>query len=274
MSHRRQVPAHADKAPAHEVPTTPDTGPTHEVPYTPNTVPTTPDGRRTRPADCAVPALLRYALPVAALVGANIAAGRLLTSSSRVTAAETALIGRLRDGHSPGARRAARILSATTDVPASIVHGGLAAALLWRRTREWRVAALPAAALVLETAVYLSAGAVVRRPRPPVPRLDRDQPTSSFPSGHQGAVVAVLVVDALLASRVRRPGTRAAIRVGCLSYPMAIAWSRVFAGMHYPSDVAAGTVNGVAAGLLAWDWLLRTHVSPADRGGRADVRDR
>ena len=32
-------------------------------------------------------------------------------------------------------------------------------------------------------------------------------------------------------------------------------WSRVYLGMHHPTDVAWGAVNGVACGMIAWMYL-------------------
>lgn len=200
-------------------------------------------------------AVVGGAAALVALVGANIATGRALAASPRVTRCETEIIDRLQQARGPLARRAARAISTASDVPASIAHGALAVGLIGWRTRDWRTAAVPAAALLAETGVYLTAGALVGRPRPDVPRLDRDQPTSSFPSGHQGAAVALMVVYAGLARSLDDPRARAVALAGCLSYPVAVAWSRVYVGMHYPSDVAVGTVNGIACGLLATRWL-------------------
>lgn len=199
--------------------------------------------------------LLRGVLPAVALAAANVVVGRALTHDARVDERETAAIRWLQERRTPGRDRVARIVSTASDVPASVAQGVVAVALLQGRTRRWWLAAVPAVALVLETGVYLASGALVDRRRPDVAHLDREQPTSSFPSGHQGAAVALMVVYALLAQNVRSPLLRAAIASGCLAYPATLAWARVHTGMHYPSDVAAGTVNGVVTGLLAWNYL-------------------
>ena len=200
-------------------------------------------------------AALRVVLPTVALTAANVVIGRALRRSERLRERETAAIRGLQSHRTPARDRAAWLLSNASDVPESVLHGLLAVAVLRRRTGHWRVAALPALALVLETVTYLAAGRLVNRERPDVPRLDHEQPTSSFPSGHQGATVALMVVYALLARGVRSPLLRAAIGTGCLAFPATLAWARVHTGMHYPSDVVAGTANGLAAGLLAWNYL-------------------
>lgn len=196
-------------------------------------------------------ALLRGLLPVAGLVAANVAVGRLLSRDARLRERETGLIVALQAHRSPGRDRFAKAVSTAADVPASIAHGAIAVALLWRRTRDGRLAAAPALALLGEATVYLAAGALVNRDRPAVPRLDREQPTSSFPSGHQGATVALMVIYLHLAGRLRNPWLRAAVIAACLAYPSTLAWARVYTGLHYPTDVVAGTLNGVAAGLFA-----------------------
>ncbi len=191
------------------------------------------------------------ALGLGGLVSANAIAGRALVAARRATAWETRSIGILRRRRTRSLDRGAQIISTFADVPGAITHGVIAALLLRRATGSWRAGALPLVALSLETASYLATGALVKRPRPDVWRLDHEQPTSSFPSGHEGAAVALMVVYWRLAAD-HRPAARAAIRALCLTYPALIAWSRVYLGMHHPSDVIAGAVTGAVAGDTAW----------------------
>jgi membrane-associated phospholipid phosphatase len=92
--------------------------------------------------------------------------------------------------------------------------------------------------------------ATVHRPRPPVVRLDVAPPTSSYPSGHTAAAVALYGCIAILVFWIysRRPATRVAVVVLCC-IPVVVGMSRLYRGMHYPSDVLAGALTG---GL----WLL------------------
>ena len=209
---------------------------------------------------------VRAVLPSVALAAANVALGRALARRTGLRERETAVIERLQARRTPTRDAIAKVTSAAADVPASIAHGLVATAVLQWRTRHWWVAALPAVALILETWTYLAAGAVVNRERPDVARLDRDQPTSSFPSGHQGATVALMVLYALLARGQGSRRSRTATYAACLAYPATLAWSRVYVGLHYPSDVAVGTANGLVSGLLAWNYLRRDDTPRAPAG--------
>jgi undecaprenyl-diphosphatase len=105
-------------------------------------------------------------------------------------------------------------------------------------------------AMVGQLAIHVAVTAVVDRPRPPVLRLDAAQPTSSFPSGHTMAAVALYGAFAVLAGERWRGRTvhAAAIAVAVL-IPTGVAFARMYRGMHYPTDVVAAT-------LLSASWLL------------------
>lgn len=108
------------------------------------------------------------------------------------------------------------------------------------------------ASVAVQSAVFLLVTALVRRPRPDVPRLDGAPPTSSFPSGHVGASVALyagLAVIVLLRTR-GRGRWRYAVAAAALLVPAAVALSRLYRGMHYPTDVVGGLLNGAATLLI------------------------
>jgi undecaprenyl-diphosphatase len=74
----------------------------------------------------------------------------------------------------------------------------------------------------------------------------------SFPSGHAATSFAGATLLALLVPRLTVP---------FLVLAAAIAWSRVYVGVHYPFDVAAGAVLGVGLA-LAVTALLRLRAAP------------
>jgi membrane-associated phospholipid phosphatase len=129
----------------------------------------------------------------------------------------------------------------------------VAALVLWR-TRDWSLAAVPAIAILLETAIFLSISSLVGRGRPQVDKLDVAPPTSSYPSGHVGASTALYLAFALLALRIERAWLRWTTIIACLAIPLLVAFARLYRGMHYVTDVAAGIVEGIVCALLAYGW--------------------
>jgi membrane-associated phospholipid phosphatase len=123
------------------------------------------------------------------------------------------------------------------------------AALAWRR---WREPLLVAVTVAGEVLLFLTITLLVDRPRPPVKHLDAAPPTSSFPSGHTAAAVALYGAVAVLASeRARSAAVRwLFVAIGVL-VPVVVALSRVYRGMHFPTDVVGGMILGVT-------WLFVT----------------
>jgi undecaprenyl-diphosphatase len=123
---------------------------------------------------------------------------------------------------------------------------------------------LPAAGLAAASAAAIAGLLVtvvketVDRARPPVadPTLDPVgviPASASFPSGHSATAFATAVAVGLVYPRLRVP---------LLALAALVALSRVYLGMHYSTDVLAGTALGVAVGLCA-GWLgLRVVRSP------------
>lgn len=142
--------------------------------------------------------------------------------------------------------RAARALSWSGEHGAVWLATGLAGAAADRAHRDrW----LRATAVV--TGAHLASMGVkrlVRRPRPggsqgqnPRP-LVRTAGRHGFPSSHAASSVAAALAYGALVPAARRVPLGAAAAAVCLS--------RVVAGVHYPSDVAAGAVLGAVAARL------------------------
>ncbi|WP_296667426.1 phosphatase PAP2 family protein [Demequina sp.] len=130
-------------------------------------------------------------------------------------------------------------------------------ALVWWRSGRWWFAIVPAIALAVEAAVFLTSSLIVGRERPDVDHLDDAPPTSSFPSGHTGASTSVYIAFALMATRIRNGAARVTVIVICVLLPIGVALARVYRGMHHPTDVLAGIAVGVTCALIAWNWLPR-----------------
>ena len=90
--------------------------------------------------------------------------------------------------------------------------------------------------------------AAIPRRRPHDHALVAEPHTHSFPSGHATTSFACAT---LLAAAVPR------LRVPLYVLATAIAWSRVYVGVHYPLDVLAGAALGLAVGVLVLRALPR-----------------
>ena len=154
----------------------------------------------------------------------------------------------------PGLDRLALALTAAGDpLPMGLVAGLLTLGLaIWgTRAQAWFFGLSVGGAMGLNLLVKL----LFARPRPALwPSL---QPAFyySFPSGHaMGAAAVVAALGFVLGLRRARglvlaPGVLFALGVG---------WSRVYLGVHFPSDVLAGWTGAVG-------WVVALHVlfSPA-----------
>lgn len=90
------------------------------------------------------------------------------------------------------------------------------------------------------------------RPRPDfVPHLDVTV-TSSYPSGHAMlATVVYATLGALLAQLTPRRRLKAYILVTALGLAFLVGLTRVYLGVHYPTDVLGGWSAGIAWALFA-----------------------
>lgn len=217
------------------------------------------DADRSAPTvrEAARDALVRAALPAVLLFGVVLGLGLVITGPLHGVPSERALSQALADGRTPLMNTLTSYGSLTGSTGVIAVCTLLAVLLLWWATRQWWSAVVPAIAVLLELAVFLSASLIVGRPRPDVPHLDQAPPTSSYPSGHTGASTALWFSLALLAQRIRTTWVRVLVTVLCALVPFAVAYSRMYRGMHSATDVAAGFLNGAVCAALAYGYLRR-----------------
>jgi len=149
--------------------------------------------------------------------------------------------------------------------------------------RQWRPVLFVVLAMFGELTLFLASAAAVGRPRPAAEHLDGTLPTSSFPSGHIAATICLWTAIALIAfGRIDR-WWRWLFLVPAVVMPAGVAISRMYRGMHHPTDVL-GAVLLAACWLSVLWWTVRpnaevTHHAAADvehpeRRRRSAGRDR
>ena len=128
---------------------------------------------------------------------------------------------------------------------------GAVLALIWRR--PWLLVLVLASDFVAD-GLSLALRQAIGRDRPPLvypePKALVAVPhTGAFPSGHASSAFACAVVLAWASPRLRVPA---------FALAAAIAWSRVYVGVHWPLDVLGGAILGVLVSIV----LLKLAVSP------------
>lgn len=133
-----------------------------------------------------------------------------------------------------------------------LTGGGLYA--MGRRRDAVSLTVVMAGAIVLNNTLKYT----LHRTRPD-PFFGAMPETYSFPSGHTLFSTCFYVTLAwLLAARLEHRGARVALWTAALALPAAIGFSRVYLGVHYPTDVLAGYLVAVA-------WLAALRASPLGR---------
>lgn len=138
-------------------------------------------------------------------------------------------------------------LSHAADTGAIVAYVVLAGLILRWVLHRWLESLVVALTVSTQAAVFLACTVLVKRTRPPVPKLDVSPPTSSYPSGHVGAATAFAASLALVLAWHQRHRLAQWAAWLILLFPAAVAWSRLYRGMHHLSDVLAGVADGFLA---------------------------
>lgn len=219
----------------------------------------------------------RILLPVGVLLLAMIGLGLLVTK-----VLENAWPFTVEDGlnrafaaHRTGPLNAITMFfSLVGSTPVIIGVTAIAAFVLLRTLHEWREPLFLCAAVSAQAIVFFFTTLVIDRQRPAVKHLDDSPPTSSFPSGHTSAAVALYCGLALVLAGLVRHTWAKWLCWALVLVPVCVALSRLYRGMHHPSDVTASFLNGAACIVIMAQAILdrsvrwrRAELRPAARSG-------
>lgn len=140
-----------------------------------------------------------------------------------------------------------------------VVFGGsvLFAGYLWLQRRRRDVAIL-AGSLLGAQLISAVTKLLVSRPRPDLVSREAEIYSASFPSGHTlMATVAWVTFAMLLAADFQDRRVRDYLLLVAWIVAIAVGCSRVYLGVHWPSDVLAGWAVGALWMVLLSRWVTR-----------------
>jgi undecaprenyl-diphosphatase len=127
--------------------------------------------------------------------------------------------------------------------------------LLHRKRREGIIIAATAISSQASIEIFKF---LYERPRPAPILLQPLASTNSFPSGHTTESTTIfLTVATVIASLEVNDGTKILAYAIAIFAMIAVGFSRVYLGMHWPTDVLGGWVLGTAWALAAWTALRK-----------------
>jgi membrane-associated phospholipid phosphatase len=139
-----------------------------------------------------------------------------------------------------------------------LIAVALSAALGLVLRGRWRAAVALVVAYVVTDVTVALVKLIVSRPRPDESLTEAGG--FSFPSGHSAMSMVVYGCLAFALARVVRGFPRVAFALVGGLLVVAIGLSRIYLGVHYPSDVIAGWTTGAA--ILIVTWMLASRLRP------------
>jgi membrane-associated phospholipid phosphatase len=134
--------------------------------------------------------------------------------------------------------------------------------------RRYAAAGLILLALVGSSASFSIIKLLVARPRPVLETARIVQGGLSFPSGHAAVSAAFYgTVAYLLARSAKHEAVKMVVGLGAALLTFLIGLSRIYLGVHYPSDVVAGWIAGlfwlVLVAVADYIWFQRSSIEHA-----------
>lgn len=161
------------------------------------------------------------------------------------------------------AMRATTTMGSSVSLLPAVLVVGMAS---YRRARSWAALAQLLVVMGGAVALYQLVKVLVARPRPDVSLMAASASGYAFPSGHTTQTTAVAISAALLlASWTRRWPRKVTIWAAAVLLCLAVGFSRVYLGVHWPTDVLAGYALGA---LWASTCALAARTARQRRGAR------
>jgi undecaprenyl-diphosphatase len=206
-------------------------------------------------------------LLAAAIAGAALVAIAVLKLASEIAEGEIdaldgALLSWMREtmGDVPGLRTVMLDLTALGDFTVLVLVVVAAAGLLLV-LREYRLALFLVGETLAGALLVWLLKDVFGRPRPTVVEHWTVFGNASYPSGHAAnSAIIYLSLAVLLAGRLPSPASRIYALAVAMLLSFGVGVSRMFLGVHWPSDVLAGWAFGAGWATLCWVaawWLSR-----------------
>lgn len=165
----------------------------------------------------------------------------------------------------PSAVRDVTALGSSTVLTMVTVAAGCLLAL----RRRWRTAFMMIAATAGGALAVTLMKSLIARARPDLVQHLMAESSHSFPSGHAAnSAIVYLSLASLLFPIVSERRVRTYILAVALSLVVLIGVSRVYLGVHWPSDVLAGWCFGTIWALIWWRIQVGQQGSAADRAIR------
>jgi membrane-associated phospholipid phosphatase len=195
--------------------------------------------------------VMLLALLYALMVGLGLLLTRVIEHSWLVRE-EDGVNKALAEHRTPALNDVTYVTSGLGNTIAIIAALAVVALALRVASHQWRMSVFLVLAVSAQAVVFLLVTLTIDRRRPLVKHLDGSPPTSSFPSGHTGAAVALFVGSALLVLWfVRRRWVKILAITVLVAVPLLVAYGRLYRGMHHPSDIVGSLVNGGACVTIA-----------------------
>ncbi len=214
---------------------------------------TSPTGTpRPRLADVVRDVLRRAVLPGLIVFALLYGVGRLIMGPLWELPGEEVIAQWFADRRTPLWDTVTHYWSTSTDTALAIGFAIFWSLVVLVVTRRWWLGMVPGLAVILEASIFVAVTNLTDRPRPEVPMMDQAPPTSSYPSGHTAAAMALYLSLALLAQRIRTTWLRRLVIAICIIWPIGVGVSRLYRGMHHLSDVVIGALLGIWCGWTAY----------------------